>query len=266
MKVLWVTVLSSTVMATLALRAQDAGFEERLRSLALSPAGLFARETPRPCSEYVVEEDYYVEERFEPPLRMDFLAGAIVPFEQSGLAFGSKTSSEKFEAGAIIGLRFQYELVQYLFFGVEFDFASHDVDTGDVLFEGDLDRLYFLFPLTLSLPLGPRRYPVFLEFSVAPGVQVALPDVDKRFRDEQAFFFGRFFDEDDFAAFDLRAAVALRLPLGPWTRFFVELSYDWAVGKAETEVFEEFFGRVERREDQVDLSALNVLVGLSFGF
>ncbi len=57
------------------------------------------------------------------------IAGALVPFED-GSVFGQSTSDESFDDGGLVGFRCKGEVGPDLFFGIELDFAAHDVDEG----------------------------------------------------------------------------------------------------------------------------------------
>ena len=199
------------------------------------------------------------------PFRIDVAFGAIVPFEDSGTAFGVDTSNENFDAGAYFGIRVQARLNRYFRLGGEIDFAGHDVEQGDVFFPGSMGRIYFLVPFTLEIPFGAEELPMSIGATVAPGLQLAIPSVDHAFEDFSAFS-GRFIDEDSFAAFNLRAAVAFRAPLSYSLRFFIEGAYDWAVGEADVTVRNTFGSVIERRSGDIDLSALQVMLGFSLVF
>jgi len=199
-----------------------------------------------------------------PPLRFDVLLGAIVPFEESGMAFGAATSDEDFDPGAMFGFRLQVGLDENFYVGGEIDFAAHDVGQGDVFFPGDLGRIYLMAPFSFIGHVGEGEL-VEIGLSIAPGLQIALPDVDRDFEDLQLFL-GRFIDEDDFVAFTLRAAARISFPIDWGLRFFFEGSYDWAYGEAEVEVRNAFGQLIERRRDEVDLSALNLFAGFSVTF
>jgi hypothetical protein len=259
--------LSRMVAAgSLLLAAASSARAEPDAALALQPLRL-PLEQLLAAGEGQVER-YVLDGYYEPPLRFDLLLGAVVPFEESGMAFGRDTTDERFDAGVLFGLRFQGEVARNFFLGVELDFASHDAHEGEVFLRGDINRFYFLVPFTCSFPVGPVDpgfRPIRIEASVSPGFQVVMPAVDFFFERRQAFL-GRFIDERDFVAFNLRAAVSARFPISPFSEFFVETSYDWAAGFAEVLIRNAAGTVIERRAGDVDLSALNALAGFAFRF
>lgn len=198
------------------------------------------------------------------PVRLEVFAGGIVPFEDDNLGFGVAASEEDFDAGGIFGFRLDFWLSYLLRLGGEIDFASHDVDGGPIFYPGHIDRIYFLVPLTFEPSFGDPARPWSIGFSIAPGLQVVVPDVDGLIEDIEAFN-GRFIDEDDFVAFDLRAAITARVPLDTSNsvQFFVRGAFDFSWGTADVFV-RNAIGRVlEHRRDQIDLSALSIVGGLA---
>lgn len=202
---------------------------------------------------------------FTPGVRFDFTGGALVPFENSGLAFGKATSREHFDSGAMFGFRIQAELGRGLRIGGEIDFGGHDVSSGELLFPGYLSRIYFMAPVTYEIAPGSERRTPRLAFTVAPGMQVAIPYIDHHVRDIEALY-GHYLEEDDFVAFALRAGLALRWPVSEPFHIFVETTYDWSVGHTTVTVTGLRGQLLERRSDHIDLSSLNVLVGLCYRF
>jgi hypothetical protein len=194
--------------------------------------------------------------------RVDFLFGGFVPFDDEGMGFGQATSDENFDAGSAFGFGFSGSVGPLTRFGVEFDFVSHEVDGGNVFFPGDLHRFYLLFPVSIDIPFGDADMPFRLGFSIAPGFQIAYPDVDELFQDFNAFN-GRFIDEEAFPAVDVRASVTLRGPIGHHAHVLLQAAFDWSYGTAEVEVHNAIGQVLDRRRDEIDLSGLSILGGLS---
>ena len=203
---------------------------------------------------------------YHPPrLRFDFLFGAMVNFDNSGMAFGRATSDENFDAGGGFGFRLQAEVAWNFYIGGEIDFTFHDVDIGEVFFPGYFSRMYFMLPMTYEWRMGTHPMAPSLDFTVAPGVQIVFPSVDHDFQDFQAFM-GRFIEQDEFAGFTLRAALTFRVPTNEFSHFFFETSYDWAYGRADVEVLDGFGLVIEQRSADVDLSSLQLMLGWTLLF
>lgn len=260
MNVLLAATFSAVATAPLAAADQEPDWQGLLsaRPLELSLGNLYA-----PQGEF--GESYAPAGYFSPPLRFDMLFGSFIPFEDSGMAFGASTADEDFDVGGGFGFRIQARLNKVLSIGGQIDFQFHDVNPGEVFFDGQMTRFFFMVPVTLDLPLGSGRRPATLGLTVAPGVQVVSPDVSHFVEDREAFL-GRFIDQDDFAGFSLRIGATLRVPLSPFGHFFIDAAYDWAVGRADVAVRNSFGTVIEDRSDDVDLSGLSIMVGWAFLF
>src|SRR5690606_15300079 len=206
----------------------DAHLETPFHSLSLSLATLAGAQVddfgPGTQSSSIIAD--------RTPVRLDVLFGAFIPFENDNLGFGAAASDESFDVGGMFGFRLDFWLTENVRLGGEIDFASHDVDGGPIFFPGRLDRVFFLVPLTIEQSFGDPNMPWTIGVSIAPGFQVAIPDVDHFIEDIEAFS-GRFIDQDTFVALNVRASVAIRVPITPTVRFFTQGAFDFAWGTAD---------------------------------
>jgi len=188
-------------------------------------------------------------------------------FDVSVGPFLSINNAEDFDVGATVDFKFQGEVVNHLFLGGEFAFAGHDVNDVDRLyFEGSLSRFYLLVPIEVDLPIaGYEDNPFSLRFGVAPGMQIVDPIVDSDV-DDLALINGFDIDEEALVAFNLRARVGLRFPVGPHFGFIVEAAYDWAEGRGKTRITDLFAGTETTTRRYVDLSGVSVLFGMQLVF
>jgi hypothetical protein len=219
----------------------------------LDPGHLFAA----PSTAYEEPGPGFGPWRYRTNFNFDFLFGVLVPLE----------NREDFDVGGMIGGRFEGRVVDTFRLGFEVDGGFHDISShrseGDLFDSGTLSRAYFLFPISYDLPLaGPAENPLSLRLGVAPGVQLAFPDIDN---DVFIFPSDTRLTADDFVAFDLRARLTLYLPVGFFWSFFAEVSYDWARGRATVreEVISGGTITVTKEKRTIDLSSVNFLFGFT---
>jgi hypothetical protein len=192
----------------------------------------------------------YLPER--PRFNFDFAAGPFFPLE----------GDESFDVGGTFAFKFQGEVARSLFLGIEFAFAGHDKDAGDLLSDGMVSRFFFLFPIEVDLPLGRREEsPPSLRLGVAPGLQVADPSIDRDL-DDRLFLQGLDLDEETMVAFNLRARLAARFPVGPFFGFIVEAAYDWAEARGKARLTNFLTGESESVRRHVGLSAVSLFFGI----
>jgi len=187
------------------------------------------------------------------PIRMNFdiSSGLFIPID----------GDENFDLGGTMDMKFQAEVLPQVFVGAEFAFAGHDKEAGTLLSEGTLDRFYFLMPIEVDLPFaGHPGNPFSFRLGIAPGFQVADPDVDSDLED-QLFFQGLELDEEEMVAFNLRVRVGLRIPLDPHFGFLVEAAYDWSEASGEAELEDLVTGTTTTARRHVNLSGVSVLFG-----
>jgi hypothetical protein len=254
----WALVAGVAVSAQ--VRAGDSG-NDALFDLGMAPLGLTRLELAPAL--FAQDEGWTV--AGDQAVRVDMFIGAIVPQENSGMALGRAAARESFDAGGMFGLRLQAWVADYVRIGGEIDFAAHDVGGGDVLYPGELSRVYLLVPVSFELPFGREDQPFSFGVTVAPGIQVAVPDIDHAIEDFEAFN-GRFIDQDAFVGPTLRAAATLRIPINERWRGLVEVQYDWAFGYADVRVRNAIGQTVASRSDDVDLGSWNIFIGASLAF
>jgi len=214
------------------------------------------------------------------PMNVDASFGIFIPLEGAPEEFDvGGTVDFKFQRHVLseipVGIDFAGNLVYSdLYLGAEFAFAFHDKDTGHVLSEGDLRRLYFLIPIELDIPIGeqgavipfeaPRENPFSIRFGIAPGLQIALPFLDKDLEDDLDAA-GLDLDEDVIYAFNIRVRLGLRMPITEKFGFLLETAYDWARGPGKAELDGPGVNASVSQHD-LNLSGLSIFLGFSLNF
>jgi hypothetical protein len=184
----------------------------------------------------------------------DISAGPYIPIE----------GPESLDVGGTFDMKFQGEVVRYLFLGAEFAYAGEGKDSGRVWSEGTLHRFFLLVPLEVDLPFaGEPENPFSVRLGLAPGIQIVDPEVDPDLEDLL-----RFNDldlhEEALVAFNVRARVGVRLPIDPHFGFIIETAFDWSEGHARARLTDFLSGTEERIRKYVNLSGVSVLFGLQF--
>ena len=184
----------------------------------------------------------------------DVGAGPYIPIE----------GPEELDVGGTFDMKFQGEVVRYLFLGAEFAYAGESKDAGRVWSEGSLHRFFLLIPVEVDLPFaGEPENPFSVRFGLAPGMQIAAPVVDPDLEDLLECN-GYDLDEDALVAFNVRARIGVRLPIDPHYGFLTETAFDWSEGHAKATLTDFLGGTEERIKTYVNLSGVSVLVGLEF--